>query len=83
MYFLNTAPQHNTYPVIVTPNPNGFILNPIDFDDLSVEADNIQYGLSCIQSAIAQKMTVSFQPDPTPVNELALAPGDFVVVVTV
>ena len=36
-----------------------------------------------IQSAIAQKMTVSFQPDPTPVNELALAPGDFVVVVTV
>ena len=46
-------------------NDSGFILNTVDFDDLSVEADNIQYGISCIHSAISQRMLTSLLPEPT------------------
>ena len=83
LFSMNNFPQHNSYPVIVTPSPNGFILNTVDFDDLSVEADNIQYGISCIHSAISQRMLTALLPEPTPANELALSPTDFVVIVTV
>ena len=83
LFSMNSFPQHNSYPVIVTPSTNGFILNTVDFEDLSVEADNIQYGISCIHSAISQRMLTSLLPEPTPANELALSPGDFVVMVTV
>ena len=83
LFSMNNFPQHNSYPVIVTPSPNGFILNTVDFEDLSVEADNIQYGISCIHSAISQRMLTSLLPEPTSANELALSPGDFVVMVTV
>lgn len=78
----NTA-QHHFYPVIISPSPNGYILNAVDFEDLCVEADNIQYGISCIQSAIIQKNITVFPPIPTPTNELSLAPDDFVVMITV
>lgn len=83
LFEMNNMSQHNSYPVIVTPSPNGFILNTVVFEELSVEADNIQYGISCIQSDIAQRMTMSLLPDPTPASELAPSPGDFVVMVTV
>ena len=83
LFSMNNFPQHNSYPVIVTPSTNGFILNTVDFEDLSVEADNIQYGISCIHSAISQRMLTALLPEPTPTNELVLSPGDFVVMVTV
>ena len=83
LFSMNSFPQYNSYPVIVTPSANGFILNTVDFDDLSVEADNIQYGISCIHSAISQRMLTSLLPEPTPASELALSPSDFVVMVTV
>ena len=86
LFSMNDFPQHNSYSVIVTPytpSANVFILNTVDFEDLSIEADNIQYGISCIHSAISQRMLTSLLPEPTPANELALSPGDFVVMVTV
>ena len=83
LFSMNNFPQHNSYPVIVTPSANGFILNTVDFEDLSVEADNIQYGISCIHSAISQRMRTALLPEPTPANELALSPADVVVMVTV
>ena len=83
LFSMNNFPQHNSYPVIVTPSPNGFILNIVDFEDLSVEANNIQYGISCIHSAISQRMLTSLLPEPTPASELTLSPGDFVVMVTI
>ena len=83
LFCMNSFPQHNSYPVIVTPSANGFILNTVDFEDLSVEADNIQYGISCIHSAISQRMLTALLPEPTPASELALSPADFVVMVTV
>ncbi len=83
LFSMNNFPRHNSYPVIVTPSPNGFILNTVDFDDLLVEADNIQYGINCIHSAISQRMLTSLLPEPTPANKLALSPADFVVMVTV
>ena len=58
-------------------------MNTVDFEDLSVEADNIQYGISCIHSAISQRMRTALLPVPTPASELALSTGDFVVMVTV
>ena len=81
LFSMTTVPQNQSYPVVVTPAPNGFILNPVDFDDLTVEADNIQYGISCIQSAIAQKLATAYPPLPTPTNELILNIGEFVVMI--
>lgn len=74
--------QNQSYPVIVTPSPNGFILTAVDFEDVSAEADNIQYGISCIQSALSQKLIGIALPDPTPANELVLNPSEFVVMVS-
>ena len=48
-------PQNQSYPVIVTPNQNGVIMNAIDFNDLSVQADDVQKGIAYIQSAIIQR----------------------------
>ena len=76
-------PQNHSYPVIVTPNQNGFIMNVIDFNDLSVQADDVQKGIEYIQSAIMQRISSSYPPLPTPCSELILNPGEFIVMVTV
>ena len=78
-----TTPIHHSYPVIVLPSAKGFILTTIDFENLSVEADNIQYGIDCIQSTIIQRTSRSYPPSPTPVNELVLNNGEFVVMVNI
>ncbi|MBQ4534316.1 MAG: site-specific integrase [Ruminococcus sp.] len=83
LFNVDNTPQYHFYPVIISPSPNGYILNAVDFEDLCVEADNIQYGISCIQSAIIQKNMTVFPPIPTPANELSLAPDDFVIMVNV
>ena len=83
LFAMPASPQQQSYPVIVTPCSNGFIFNPVDFEALSIEADNIQYGISCIQSAICQRIAGSYPPPPTPVDELVVNGGEFVVVVNV
>lgn len=81
---LFSAPiQQQAYPVVVTPTMNGFILNVVDFEDMSIEADNIQFGLSCIQSELSEKMIGYIPPTPTPCQDLVLNVGEFVVMVTV
>jgi hypothetical protein len=75
--------QNQTYPVEVSVSPNGYIMNAVDFEDLCVEADNIQNGLSCIQTAITQKIAGTFPPAPTPHNDIIVQPGEFIVVVNV
>ncbi len=72
-----------SYPMIVFPSANGFVLATIDFEELFIEADNIQYGIDCIRSAIIQRTTRSYPPSPTPVNELVLNNGEFVVMVNI
>ena len=81
LFNMPTATKNQSYPVVVTPSPNGFILNPVDFNDLTIEADNIQYGIGCIQSAIAQKLTNTYPPAPTPTSEINLNPTEFVVMI--
>ena len=83
LFTMPASPQQQTDPVIVTPCPNGFIFNPVDFEALSIEADNIQYGINCIQSAICQRIAGSYPPLPTPVEELVVNDGEFVVMVSV
>ncbi len=75
--------QQQSYPVIVTPNANGFILNVVDFDDLSFEVDNIQFGLVCIQDAITEKLVGYCPPVPTPYSDLVLSTGEFVLIVNI
>lgn len=75
--------QQPPYPVIVTPTMNGFILNVIDFEDLSLEADNIQNGIRCIQSELSGRLIGSIPPTPTPCQELMLNAGEFVVMMTI
>lgn len=79
----STPVQPQTYPVVITPTMNGFILNVVDFDDLSLEADNITYGLSIIQSELSEKLTGCISPMPTPCQDLVLNAGEFVIMVTV
>jgi hypothetical protein len=62
---------------------NGFILNVVDFDDLSLEADNITNGLSIIQSELSEKLTGCISPMPTPYQDLILNSGEFVIMLTV
>jgi len=83
LFNMPTATKNQSYPVVVTPSPNGFVLNPVDFNDLTIEADNIQYGISCIQSAIAQKLTNAYPPAPTPTSEINLNQTEFVVMVNI
>lgn len=81
LFSMPTPPKNQSYPVIVTPSPNGYILNAVDFDDIQIEADNIEYGISCIKSAVIQAVESYYPPTPTPNNELALNIGEFVIVV--
>ncbi len=82
--FTNITPvEHQSYPVIVTQTANGFILNAIDFNDLSFEVDNIQFGLTCIQNTIREKLVGYCLPIPTPCTDLMLSAGEFVIMVTI
>lgn len=83
LFAMPTVSQHQSYPVVVTPAPNGFILNAVDFEELRIEADNIQHGISCIQSTIYQKLSNCYPPSPTPCNDLMLNAGEFIIMVTV
>lgn len=83
LFAMPTVPQHQSYPVVVTPAPNGFILNAVDFESLTIEADNIQHGISCIQSTMYQKLSNCYPPSPTPCNDLMLNAREFVIMVTV
>lgn len=83
LFAMPTVPQHQSYPVVVTPAPNSFILNAVDFEELRIEADNIQHGISCIQSTIYQKLSNCYPPSPTPCNDLMLNAGEFIIMVTV
>ena len=83
LFSLSTISKALSYPVIVTPNTNRFILKVIDFDGLSFETDDIQYGISCIQNTLAQKLTRTYPPVPTPHEELILNTGEFIIMVTI
>lgn len=77
--------QQQSYPVVVTPTMNGFILNVVDFDDLSIEADNIGNGLVLLQSELAEKMIGCLPPMPTPCQDLVLSSdaNEFVTMITI
>ena len=80
-FTLPNMPQVQSYAIAVTPMANGFLLNPVDFEDMSIEANDLQYGIQCLQTAIAQKLATMYSPTPTPVNEIVLQQGEFVVIV--
>ena len=46
--------ENKSYPVVVTPMPDGFSLNAIDFDDISIKTDTIEQGIGCIQVAVSE-----------------------------
>ena len=73
--------QPQAYPVVVTPTMNGFILNVVDFDELSLEADNITNGLTLIHTELSEKMIGCIPPMATPCQDLILNKnqGEFVV----
>ena len=82
-FCIQTVSQHNLYPVIVAPSSNGFILNPVDFENMSIKADNLQYGIQYLQTSISQKLACIYPPTPTPVNEIILNQNEFVVMITI
>lgn len=80
-FTLPDMPQVQSYAIAVTPMANGFLLNPVDFEDMSIEANDLQYGIQCLQTTIAQKLATMYPPTPTPVNEIILQQGEFVVII--
>ena len=71
--------QPQAYPVVVTPTMNGFILNAVDFDELSLEADNITNGLTQIHTELSEKLIGCIPPMATPCQDLLLNQDEFVV----
>lgn len=80
-FTLPAVSQVQSYTIVVTPMLNGFLLNPIDFDDMSIEADDLQYGIQCLKTTIAQKLVTMYPPTPTPVNEIVLQQNEFIVMI--
>lgn len=82
-FSIPSVSQTQSYAVVVTPIPNSFLLNPVDFENMSIKVDNLQYGIQHLQMAIAQTLTNRYPPAPTPVNEIILSQDEFVVMITV
>ena len=80
-FTLPNMSQTQSYAIVVTPMLNGFLLNPIDFDDMSIEASDLQYGIQCLKTTIAQKLVTMYPPTPTPVNEIVLQQNEFIVMI--
>ena len=80
-FTLPAVSQVQSYAIVVTPMLNGFLLNPIDFDDMSIEAGDLQYGIQCLKATIAQKLATMYPPTPTPVNEIVLQQNEFIVMI--
>lgn len=62
---------------------NGFVLNVVDFDDLSLEADDITKGLTLIKSELSEKLIRCIPPMPTSYQDLIVNGGEFVMMITV
>ena len=75
----STPVQPQAYPVVVTPTMNGFILNAVDFDELSLEADNIINGLTQLHTELSERLIGCIPPMATPCQDLLLNQGEFVV----
>ena len=80
-FTLPNMSQTQSYAIVVTPMLNGFLLNPIDFDDMSIEAGDLQYGIQCLKTTIIQKLVTMYPPTPTPVNEIVLQQSEFIVMI--
>jgi hypothetical protein len=79
----STPVQPQAYPVVVTPTMNGFILNVVDFDELSLEADNITNGLTLIHTELSERLIGCIPPMATPCQDLLLNKGEFIVMINI
>ena len=75
--------QSQAYPVVVTPTMNGFILNVVDFDELSLEADNITNGLTQIHTELSERLIGCIPPMATPCQDLVLNKSEFIVMINI
>ena len=82
-FSMPSIPQTQSYAVVITTIQNGFLLNPVDFENMSIKADNLQYGIQYLQTSISQKLACIYPPTPTPVNEIILNQNEFVVMITI
>ena len=74
-------PLSTSYPVIVTPVADGYIMNAVDFDQVSVKAATIDQGLLCLQNELSDLFSGIIPPAPTPLQDLLVNPGEVIVVV--
>ena len=82
-YTAPEMPQNRIYPIVVTPIPNGFLLNAVDFDDITVKASTIEEGHQCILSAVTEAIEEDYPPLPTPLDEINTMPGEFLIMITI
>ena len=79
-----TPPQNLAYPVIVTPGINGYTFSAPDFPELYFIAPTVEQGVSTTTQALKDAMaTMQFPPYSSPVTEILLGPGQFMLQIPV
>ena len=79
-----TAPQNLAYPVIVTPETNGYTFSAPDFPELYFIAPTVEQGVSTTTQALKDATAaMQFPPYSSPVTEILLGPGQFVLQIPV
>ena len=68
----NTCP----YPVVVSAVSNGYLLNAVDFNGISVLAQDVMQGIAEIKERIIEKYDGMMLPPATPSDSLVLQPNE-------
>jgi len=74
-----STPQNLAYPVVVTPDLNGYQFYIPDFPEVSFIAPNVDIGVEMTKQNLRDAAsTMLFPPAATPFGEIQLLPGQFV-----
>ncbi len=72
--------QASSYPVLVTATPEGYSFAPPDFPVIQLTASTVENGIAQITNCLHEELATSlFPPNASPLTEIALTPGQFVV----
>ena len=77
--------QEFSYPVIMAPQEDSTMLfSAPDFPDVQFCGADVQQGLQYIKERLQEEvLTALYPPSPTPVNQIMLAPGQFLMQIPV
>lgn len=72
--------QASSYPVLVTATPDGYLFASPDFPEIKLTATTVENGIVQITNRLREEVATSFYPpNASPLTEIELTPGQFVV----